>query len=312
MDKKRPGNAEAAENGQEARTTATAASGAGLLRASTPWSRASGSSLRSDHTPAERAGGRGGREVERSETSADPACTTRRASVAPRNLGGAPLAPPSSMNDGPEAGGVGRRQVLQGLLAGVGAAIPGATRAQAMTPAAASPAAVQAAAAKAKAADWKPEFLDAHQLATVQSLCERIVPGSLAARSDRFIDALLAVDTRDSKQRFVSALGAMEADARLRFGKPFKSLSEAQQNEILSAASAGKPGREDWVWTPGTIVRQPEPAPPKTTTRDHFDNLKQWIVGAYYSSEAGMKELGSTGQMFFAGFPDCDHEGGHS
>ena len=85
------------------------------------------------------------------------------------------------MNDGPEAGGVGRRQVLQGLLAGVGAAIPGATRAQAMTPAAASPAAVQAAAAKAKAADWKPEFLDAHQLATVQSLCERIVPGSLAA-----------------------------------------------------------------------------------------------------------------------------------
>ena len=211
-----------------------------------------------------------------------------------------------------EAGGVGRRQVLQGLLAGVGAAIPGATRAQAMTPAAASPTAVQAAAAKAKAADWKPEFLDAHQLATVQALCERIVPGSRAARSERFIDALLAVDTRDNRQRFVSALGAMDADARLRFGTPFKSLSEAQENEILSAAAAGKRGQEDWVWTPGTIVRQPEPAPPKTTTRDHFDNLKQWIVGAYYSSEAGMKELGSTGQMFFASFPDCDHEGGHS
>jgi tRNA(Ile)-lysidine synthase len=67
-------------------------------------------------TPAERAGGRGGREVERSETSANPAYpgdakrprrksgggfiptprTTRRASVAPRILGGVPLAPPSS------------------------------------------------------------------------------------------------------------------------------------------------------------------------------------------------------------------------
>ena len=47
-------------------------------------------------TPAKRAGGRGGREVERSETSANPAYTTRRASVAPRILGGAPLAPPSS------------------------------------------------------------------------------------------------------------------------------------------------------------------------------------------------------------------------
>src|SRR5438034_7138390 len=135
MDKKRPGNAEAAENGQEARTTATAASGAGLLRASTPWSRASGSSLRSDHTPAERAGGRGGREVERSETSADPACTTRRPSVAPRNLGGAPLAPPSSINDGPQPGGVRRPQVLQGLLARAGAANPRATRAQPQAPA---------------------------------------------------------------------------------------------------------------------------------------------------------------------------------
>jgi len=216
------------------------------------------------------------------------------------------------VNQAPEAAGLGRRQVLQGLLAGVGAAIPGATRAHPLGAPGASPAAVQAAAATAKAPDWKPQFLDAHQLATLQALCERIVPGSLAARSDRFIDALLAVDTRENRQRFLSALGAMEADARVRFGKPFKSLTEAQQNEVLSAASAGKPGREDWVWTPGTIVKQPEPAPPKTTPRDHFDNLKQWISGAYYSSEAGMKELGSTGQMFFASFPDCDHDGGHS
>src|SRR6058998_3216696 len=100
------------------------------------------------------------------------------------------------VNDRPQAGGLGRRQVLQGLLAGVGAAIPGATAAHPLAQAAPRPTAVQAAAAKAKAADWKPEFLDPHQLATVQALCERIVPGSLAARSDRFIDALLAVDTR--------------------------------------------------------------------------------------------------------------------
>jgi hypothetical protein len=216
------------------------------------------------------------------------------------------------VKDGPEPGGLGRRQLLQGLLAGVGAAIPGATRGHPLAQAAAPPAAVQAAAAKANAADWKPEFLDAHQLATLQALCERIVPGSLAARSDRFVDALLAVDTRDNKQRFLSALGAMEGDARLRFGKPFKSLTEAQQNEVLSAAATGKRGHADWVWTPGTIMKPPEPAPPTTTPRDHFDNLKQWIAGAYYSSEAGMKELGSTGQMFFASFPDCDHQGGHS
>src|SRR5712691_10105048 len=85
-----------------------AASEAGLLRASTTWSRASGSSLRSDRTPAKRAGGRGGREVERSETSANPAYTMRRVSVAPRILGGAPLAPPGSVKSLPEE----RRQRL--------------------------------------------------------------------------------------------------------------------------------------------------------------------------------------------------------
>jgi hypothetical protein len=211
----------------------------------------------------------------------------------------------------PEPAIVGRRQVLQGLLAGAGAAIPGATLAHPMA-AAATPVAVQSATAKARAASWKPEFLDAHQLATVQALCELIVPGSVAAHSDRFIDALLAVNERERKQGFLSALGAMEGEARSRFGKPFKALSETQQKEILSAAANGKPGQDDWVWTPGNPVKRPESGPPRTTARDHFDTLKDWIAGAYYSSEAGMKELGSTGQQFFASFPDCKHDGGHA
>src|SRR5207248_1517452 len=99
---------------------------------------------------------------------------------------------------------------------------------------------------------------------------------------------------RQMLQGLLAGVGAaIPGAARGRFGQPFKSLSEARQNEVLSAASSGKPGREEWIWTPGTIVKQPEPGPPKTTPRDHFDNLKQWIAGAYYSSEAGMKELGS-------------------
>src|SRR6185295_2598119 len=106
--------------------------------------------------------------------------------------------------------------------------------------------------------------------------------------------------------------GAMEGEARSRFGKPFKALSETQQKEILSAAANGKPGQDDWVWTPGTPVKRPESGPPRTTLRDHFDTPKDRIASAYYSSEAGMKELGSTGQQFFASFPDCNHDGGHA
>src|SRR2546426_5979549 len=50
-----------------------------------------------DSLPRSERVGAGGREVERSETNDNPAYTTRRASVAPRILGGAPLAPPSSI-----------------------------------------------------------------------------------------------------------------------------------------------------------------------------------------------------------------------
>lgn len=46
--------------------------------------------------------------------------------------------------------------------------------------------------------------------------------------------------------------------------------------------------------------------------RDYFDHLKDWISMAYYSSEPGMKELGWTGDNFFATFTGCNHAGGHS
>ena len=60
--------------------------------------------------------------------------------------------------------------------------------------------------------------------------------------------------------------------------------------------------------TPGTPLVRPAPGHEVVTLRDHLDHLKGWIAGAYYSSEAGLKELGYTGQMFFASFPDCTHE----
>jgi hypothetical protein len=43
------------------------------------------------------------------------------------------------------------------------------------------------------------------------------------------------------------------------------------------------------------------------TIRDHFDTLKGWISGAYYSSEAGMRELGWTGTVMHEKFPGCEH-----
>jgi hypothetical protein len=141
------------------------------------------------------------------------------------------------------------------------------------------------------------------------------VPGSTAARVAPFVDQLLAVDTRDNQLRFVDALGALDADSLARYRRPWKALAEAQQAELLTAASTAERARPPRFWVRGEAVVVPEPpgapAEPKPTARDRFDLLKDWIAGAYYSSEIGMREVGWTGQTFFPAFPGCPHPDGH-
>lgn len=210
--------------------------------------------------------------------------------------------------------GLGRREVLQGLMAtgAAGLAIPAVAEDHPVRHHLADHARVAAADAKASAAAPKPAFLDAHQLATLTSLAEHIVPGSGKAKVAPFVDQLLAVDTQDNQKKFVSALGALEGEAIARFGHPWKALTDTQQVELLTAASTAVPGREPRFWRPGQPAIVPPEPPAAPTLRDRFDHLKGWIVGAYYSSEVGMRELGWTGQSFFASFPGCEHPGGHS
>jgi hypothetical protein len=221
-----------------------------------------------------------------------------------------PARPPESA----PARGLGRREVLQGLaaLAGSGFALPALGETHPMRQHLADHARV--AAAEAKAATGTPAFLDPHQLETLASLAERVVPGSTSARVAPFVDQLLAVDTRDNQLRFVDALGALDADSLARYRRPWKALAEAQQVELLTAASVAEPARPPRFWVRGEAVVVPEPASPpepRPTARDRFDLLKDWIAGAYYSSEIGMRELGWTGQTFFPAFPGCPHPDGH-
>ena len=161
-------------------------------------------------------------------------------------------------------------------------------------------AAVAAAQSEAKGSTHAPEFLDAHQLQTVEALAERIVPGSTEAQSAPFIDRLLAVATPAEQQTFLQALGAFEGLAIARASRPWKALSEREQNELLTTASTAAPGSKAGSQEGAHV-----------TIRDRFEHLKGWIVGAYYSSERGMRELGWTGKVVFPSFDGCDHPGGH-
>jgi hypothetical protein len=155
---------------------------------------------------------------------------------------------------------------------------------------------------KLGAADWKPVFLNTQQNEALVTLAEKIVPGSTKALVNRFIDLLLSVDTEKRKKSFTDALEAFEGESQKRFGKGFPSLDSGQQNELLSDATA-RPAKKE---APGSDEKE------HTGVHEHFENLKGWISGAYYSSEAGMRELGWTGDYAFEKFPGCEHPEGHS
>lgn len=209
-----------------------------------------------------------------------------------------------------------RRRVLRGLLTGVGAglAAPGLAATHPLGEHSRHPERIAEAHEKAKDPEGQPEFLDAYQVKMLASLGERIVPGSAAAGCALFVDRLLAVGTREDGQRLLSALGAIDAEARRRFGRPWPNLDEAQQVELLEALSTAEPGRKETFWTPGTPVADylaQEPAEAATTLRDQFDHVKGWVMGAYYTSEAGRRDLGHVGPVFADSFPGCSHPDGH-
>ncbi len=212
--------------------------------------------------------------------------------------------------------GLTRREWVERLLASAGAGImaPTLSTARPARNHPADPSAPHGPLPGPASGEWKLEFFDAHQNETVIALAERIVPGSTRAQVNRFLDTALAADSQENQQRFMNALNALEAEALRRFAKPFKRLSETEQDEILTAASTGQPagpnGRSDGDWF--AEGSRPPGETPSLTLRDYFDHLKTWISGAYYSSEVGMKELGWTGDHFFESFPGCTHPGGHA
>jgi Gluconate 2-dehydrogenase subunit 3 len=133
---------------------------------------------------------------------------------------------------------------------------------------------------------WKPKFLAADQSEALTSVSERIVPGSTKALVAPFIDLLLSVDSAEVQESFNRSLAAFEDEARQRSGSALQQLSASQTDELLATASTSPEG---------------------STLRAAFENLKNWIVGVYYSSESGMTELGWTPNRFFPGVPGCPH-----
>jgi hypothetical protein len=137
--------------------------------------------------------------------------------------------------------------------------------------------------------NYRPIFLSELQLASLDKIADVIVPGSHRAQSAEFIDLLLSTDSPSSQQEFAESLSALQATAGQTFHKNIVSLTNAELNELLQMAAAEE-----------------------SADGKHFNNLKGWAIGAYYSSEIGMRELGWTPDRVFSSYPVCTHPESHS
>ena len=143
--------------------------------------------------------------------------------------------------------------------------------------------------ASLSATNDNPLFLSAQRFATLDVLCEAVVPGSRNAQSAAFIDLLLSVDTKTAQQKVLGALSAFESAAQNNFHAAITALGAAQIHSLLTSLSASD-----------------------SADHKHFNHLKDWITGAYYSSEIGMRELGWTPDRVFPAFPACSHPDAHT
>jgi hypothetical protein len=209
--------------------------------------------------------------------------------------------------------GLTRREMVQRLLAGAGAgaAWPMVAASHPIHALLADEALFSEADARMAAADWKPLFLNGRQNASLIALSESIVPGSAKAQVNRFIDLLLSVDTPAHRAKFTASLSAIESESQERLGHAFAALAKEKKIELLTIASKDDEEGKEKEAASGEGSAEEHAGESASTLHDHFEHLKGWISGAYYSSEAGMRELGWTGDYVFESYPACDHAEGH-
>jgi hypothetical protein len=152
---------------------------------------------------------------------------------------------------------------------------------------------------------WKPLFLDEHQNETLIVLSDLIIPatdtpGAKEALVNRYIDLVLAADTRENQRAFLNNLAYLDGESIRRYKTAFRYLPREDQDDLLHAMAYP---RASSAWT-GEAV--------KDAGHTHFEELKTRIGFAYYNSQIGTRELGWDGAFAHGPYEGCNHpEGNH-
>jgi hypothetical protein len=189
-----------------------------------------------------------------------------------------------------------RRTALRTLAAGAVGAATSSSWVESLSALASQQAHAHAAQAAIAAQNWAPRVLNAKQNAAVVVLTELIIPetdtpGAKAARVNRFIDAVLHEAPLAARDAFLRGLAWMDERSQTVFQKDFVGASAAERTALL-----------------GTLSNDKNQAAEDRVGVEFFRAIKSMTIDGYYTSEIGLrKELGDSGQLFFAEFDGCDH-----
>ncbi|MBI1353048.1 MAG: hypothetical protein GC160_01795 [Acidobacteria bacterium] len=142
---------------------------------------------------------------------------------------------------------------------------------------------------------YKPSFFSADQMTTLDRLTEILIPaddhspGAGAALVNRYIDVMASDGPASGRTAWTKGLQAVDKESQRRFGKPFRKISEPQQEEVVAAMAENE-------------------AAPKTELERFFRTLKRATIDGYYTSKIGIHDdLQYQGNTALAEFPGCTH-----
>ena len=142
--------------------------------------------------------------------------------------------------------------------------------------------------------NWKLLFFDEHQNETLIILSDLIIPatdtpGAKAALVNRYIDLVLAAETRENQRAFLNSLSYLDGESMRRYKSAFRYLPGLRPERSAACSSLSR------CWSRWTSeAAAPNPG------HTHFELLKQRIGIAYYNSEIGTNARTRLGRQLHA------------
>jgi hypothetical protein len=145
-----------------------------------------------------------------------------------------------------------------------------------------------------------PLTLDAAQRRTLVTLCDLMIPPDEKSPSASqvgvpdFVDEWISAPYPAQQANRVVVLNGLqwiEAESQHRFGSGFSDLSEAQRSQIADDVCSLEKARPEF-----------------RAAAESFALLRSLIVGGFYTTPAGMKDLGYVGNVALKEFPEAPRE----